>query len=94
MTLRKNTPVKFSRPISTMRTVLQAVEQGNNTRSEIEAFTKLVPGKARAALYNLCFIGVVIRIEDAQRRSRYILPGTLGPVASCLCGVRSIFDVR
>ena len=94
MSLRKNTPVKFSRPISSMRTVLQAVEQGNHTRAEIEAYSNLVPGKARSALYNLCFIGVVIRVEDDQRRSRYILPGTLGPVAKCLYGVRSIFDVR
>lgn len=93
--LRKNQPVKFSRPISTMRTVFEAVEQGVDSRAAIVEETGLLLSKVRAALFNLTFIGVIHRYEDDQGRSRYTIPGRMvGEVAGCLKGVRSIFDVR
>lgn len=92
--LKKNQPVKFSRPMSTMRTVLLAVEHGYQSRHDILTETKLKAGQVQAALYNLTFIGVVVREVDAQGRSVYLIPGTHYGVAKCLCGVRSIFDVR
>ena len=92
--LKKNQPVKFSRPMSTMRAVLLAVEHGFQYRHDILEETKLKAGQVQAALYNLTFIGVVVREVDAQGRSVYLIPGTHYGVAKCLCGVRSIFDVR
>lgn len=93
--LKKNQPVKFAKPVSTMRTVFEAVEQGIETRAAIVEETGLVLNKVRAALFNLTFIGVIQRYEDEQGRSRYTIPGRMvGGVARCLCGVRSIFDVR
>lgn len=92
--LKKNQPIKFSRPMSTMRTVLLAVEHGHQYRADILAETRLLPGQVAAALYNLTYIGAVRRVEDAQGRSVYLLPDRIGEVAPCLLGVRSIFDVR
>lgn len=92
--LKKNQPVKFSRPMSTMRTVLLAVEHGFQYRHDILGETKLKAGQVQAALYNLTYIGVIVRELDAQGRSIYLIPVTNYGVAKCLCGVRSIFDVR
>jgi predicted transcriptional regulator len=91
--LKKNTPVKFSRPMSTMRIVLSVIEQATTTRHEITAQCNLQPGQVKSALHNLVFIGAVIRQTDEEGRAVYALPGRLGAVAPCLCGVRSIFDV-
>lgn len=92
--LRKNTPVKFSRPVSSMKTVLEAIEQGHQYRHEIVKEAKLPVNKVRAALWNLTFIGVIQRGIDREGRNIYVLPGRLGEIAPCLLGVRSIFDVR
>lgn len=92
--LKKDRPVKFSRPMSTMRTVLVAVEQGFQYKTEILTETKLKPGQVQSALYNLTFIGVITRSVDDNGRSIYLAPGRQYGVAKCLHGVRSIFDVR
>lgn len=93
--LKKNQPVKFAKPVSTMKSVYEAIEQGIETRADIVDSTGLVLGKVRAALFNLTFIGVIHRYEDKEGRSRYTIPGRMvGDVAHCLKGVRSIFDVR
>lgn len=92
--LKKNQPVKFSRPISTMRAVFEQVEQGVMYRVDIVEKTGLVQSKVRAALYNLTFIGVIQRGEDSQGRSVYVIPDTSVGVAKCLKGVSSIFHVR
>lgn len=92
--LKKNQPVKFSRPISTMRTVLLAVEHGFQYRHDILTETKLKAGQVSSALYNLVFVGALIRDSDDSGRSIYLIPGQHQKVAKCLCGVRSIFDVR
>ena len=92
--LKKGQPVKFSRPMSTMRVVLMAVEQGYQYRHDILKETKLKQGQVNSALWNLTYIGAVVRETDKEGRSIYILPGTLRKVAPCLMGVRSIFDVR
>jgi transcription initiation factor IIE alpha subunit len=92
--LKKNCPVKFSRPVSTMRAVFEQVEQGVQYRSEIVEKTGLVQSKVRAALYNLTFIGVIERGEDELGRSVYVIPNSHVGVALCLKGVSSIFHVR
>ena len=92
--LKKNTPVKFSRPISTMRTVLAAVEHGFMYRHDILTETNLKAGQVQAALYNLTFVGVIQRAEDANGRSIYLVPGRQYGVAKCLCGINSIFNAR
>jgi len=93
--LKKNQPVKFVKPMSTMRQVLSAIEQGHESRQSIVDETGIVLNKVRAALFNLTFIGAIHRYEDAQGRSKYTIPGRMvGEVAHCLKGVRSIFDVR
>ena len=91
--LKKDQPVKFSRPMSTMRVVLLAVEQGHQYRHEITAETKLKQGQVNSALWNLTFIGAVVRDVDREGRSVYLLPGKIYRVAPCLMGVRSIFNV-
>jgi hypothetical protein len=92
--LKKGQLIKFTKPVSTMRTVFEAVEQGSETRLEIAALTNLAHGQIRSALFNLTFIGAIKRYQDEQGRSRYTIPGRMvGPVAPCLKGVRSIFDV-
>jgi len=92
--LKKGQPVKFSRPMSTMRVVLLAVEQGYQYRHEITSETKLNPGQVNSALWNLTFIGAVVRDVDKEGRSVYLLPGKIRKVAPCLLGVSSIFNVR
>jgi hypothetical protein len=80
--------------MSTMRVVLMAVEQGSQYRHEIVVETKLKVGQVSSALYNLTFIGAIVRQTDAEGRSVYLIPGRHYGVAPCLLGVRSIFDVR
>lgn len=92
--LKKNQPVKFSRPMSTMRTVLMAVENGHQTKLEITNDTGLKAGQVQSALWNLVYVGVVIKASDANGRTVYRVPGRQYSVAPCLCGIRSIFDAK
>ena len=71
-----------------MKTVLEAIEQGAETRTDIVESTGLVLGKVKAALFNLTFIGAIQRYEDKEGRSKYTIPGRMvGEVAHCLRGV-------
>ncbi len=92
--LKKGKPVKFSKPVSTMRTVLALIEQGHQYRAEIVMVSGLQLGQVTSALYNLRFIGVIDLARDEQGRTVYRSPGRHYGVAPCLRGVRSIFDVR
>jgi hypothetical protein len=92
--LKKNQPVKFERPMSTMRQVYLSIEQGNKYRGDIQADTKLLQGQVQSALWNLVYIGAVVRKDDKEGRSVYQVPGMEYTVAKNLLGVRSIFDVR
>lgn len=92
--LKKNQPVKFARPISTMRAVFEEVQGGTKYRVDIVENTGLVQSKVRAALYNLTFVGVIQRAEDEQGRSIYLIPNSVVGVGQCLKGVASIFHVR
>lgn len=93
--LKKGQPVKFSRPVSTMKTVFEAIEQGHVYRQEIVTITKLEQGKVRSALFNLCFVGAVRLVQDKEGRSMYALPGAwLQPTPRILCGINSIFNCR
>lgn len=87
---------KFIRPMSNMRVVLLAVEQGNCTRRAIIEATGLIDGKVKSALFNLSFIGAVKKSRSREGTTIWITPGSweAEPVAKCLKGVRSIFDVR
>lgn len=93
--LKKNHNPTFTRPDSAMRVVLQAVEDGKQTRKEIVSSTRLEDGKVRSALYNLAFIGAVVRRSDRNRISVYSVPNTRVEMRTpaCLKGIRSIFDV-
>lgn len=94
MTLRKGKPLPLHKP-STMRLVLSAVEEGHKYRREVIKATGLQDGQVRSALHNLVFVGLLNRHMDSSGRSVYIPPGQWhGETAPCLCGVRSIFDVR
>lgn len=95
MSLRKNQPVKFARPISSMKTVYQCIEQkGPLTRNEIIRETGMVVAKGQAAIWNLVFVGALQRCEDSEGRTVYALPGSwLNPTADILKGVNSIFNV-
>lgn len=94
MTLKKGHLVSFTRPMSTMRRVLSAVELGTDRRDDIMAETGLRMGQVRSALYNLVFIGAVVLQRDASGRTIYVTPGRLGPVAANLRGISSIFNCR
>lgn len=92
--LKKGQMVSFKRPMSSMRTVLEAVENGSKNTREVAEYTKLRNGQIASALYNLAFIGAIESATDKEGRHIYMIPGTWNkPVAKCLCGVRSIFDV-
>ena len=93
--LKKGQAVKFSRPVSTMKTVFEAIEQGNSYRYEVLRETGLHENKVRSAIWNLAFIGAIRKVTDDQGRTRYVIPGVwVEPVAKCLLGVSSIFNVR
>jgi hypothetical protein len=92
--LRKNQPIKFKKPYSTMRTVLALIEQGHEYRHDIVDLSGLRVGQVSGAIYNLVYIGAVQRGTDEQGRTVYRSPGRHYGVAPCLRGVRSIFDVR
>ena len=94
--LRKNEPVKFTRPDGVMKTVYGAVEQGCITRREIEDYTGLDSRRAKAAVYNLVFVGLICR-QGKRHKSTYHLPDTHpqyrdGIFPNCFKGVRSVFD--
>lgn len=94
--LRKNEPVKFTRPDGVMKTVYGAVEQGCITRREIEDYTGLDSRRVKAAVYNLVFVGVICR-QGKRHKSTYHLPDSHpqyrdGIFPNCFKGVRSVFD--
>ena len=91
--LKKGQPVKFTRPVSTMRTVLASVENGYQYRHDIVDETGLKLGQVSAALYNLTFIGCITRMMDDNGRSVYMSPGRLYGSSDCFKGVNSVFSV-
>ena len=92
--LKKGQLVKFTRPVSTMKLVYEAIEQGFAYRYEVVKETNLKENQVRSAIWNLSFIGAIKKVQDDQGRSRYVIPGVwVEPVADCLCGVNSIFNV-
>lgn len=90
--LRKDTPVSYTRPMSTMRQVLHSVEVGNGSRQSIARDTGLGVGQVQAALYNLTFVGALRRTADDNGCSVYHVPGLHFGVAACLKGISSIFS--
>lgn len=91
--LKKNqTHFKYTRPMSNMRVVLSAIEQGYRYKHEIVEETKLYEGKVKSALLNLTFIGAIGLCHDKQGRTYYETPDRFDGVAQCLKGVNSIFN--
>ena len=88
------THFKFIRPMSNMRIVLSAVEQGNCNKQSIVDSTRLQMGQVRQALKNLCWLRAVLVERDDNGRSIFIIPGSRVGVASNLKGVSSIFNCK
>lgn len=90
--LKKGQPLQFKRPMSSMRLVLSAIEDGHITSLTIREATKLNRGQVSSAIENLAYIGAILTgNRDAHGRSFYSLPGQITGVAGCLKGVSSIF---
>jgi predicted Rossmann fold nucleotide-binding protein DprA/Smf involved in DNA uptake len=93
--LKKGHKPKYTRPMSNMRVVLNAVEIGCTSRRSIIEECGLSVGKVSSALWNLSHHGMIVYAKDAQGRGVYAIPGAQAvAVARCLCGVSSIFNVR
>ena len=86
------TQFKFIRPMSNMRVVLSAVEQGNCNKQSIVDATRLQVGQVRQALKNLCWLRAVLVDRDENGRNMFIVPGSRVGVASNLKGINSIFS--
>lgn len=77
-----------------MKRVLEAIEQDNLYRIDIEKATGLQTGQVRSAIFNLTFIGAIQRAKDNNGKTVYFVSGKFtGGVAPCLRGIRSIFEV-
>lgn len=93
--LKKNQQhFKYIRPMSNMRIVLSAIEQGYRYKHEIVEETALYEGKVKSALVNLTYIGAISLCRDKEGRTYYETPDRFDGIASCLKGVSSIFNVR
>lgn len=92
--MKKNQPVKFHKPASTMRRVFQSITDGNHSRIKIAVDTGLRDGQIKSALYNLSFIGL-IDVRKENGKSRYMLADKdESPACSaCFRFVNSIFNV-
>ena len=86
------TQFKFIRPMSNMRQVLSAVEQGNCNKQSIVDATRLQVGQVRQALKNLCWLRAVLVDRDENGRNMFIVPGSRIGIASNLKGINSIFS--
>ena len=90
--LKKGQPLQFKRPMSSMRQVLSAIEDGHITSLTIREATKLNRGQVSSAIENLAYIGAILTgNRDEHGRAFYTLPGQIQSVAPCLKGVSSIF---
>lgn len=90
--LKKGQPLQFKRPFSSMRLVLEAIENGHVTLLEIRTETKLNRGQVASAIANLAYIGAICtKHRDAQGRAIYLLPGRIETFPECLKGVKSVF---
>jgi hypothetical protein len=92
--IKKGQLVKFSRPVSSMKTVYFSILNGHNSRREIMEDSGLNENQVRSACWNLSFVGAIIRLNDSEGRTRYEIPGGWQPTAPCLRGVSSIFNAR
>jgi transcription initiation factor IIE alpha subunit len=92
--LRKGQPVKFSKPMSTMRVVLGVIENGAIYKQDIVTESGLKEGQVRSALFNLTYVGCIKLGKDREGRTIYIAPGTVNEVSDLLLGINSIFNHR
>jgi hypothetical protein len=94
MSLQKGKPVKFARPIGSMKTVYECIEKHQViTRADIIKETGLVSGKAQSAIWNLVYVGVIIKAVDHLGRTVYAIPGAwIQPTPINLHSINSIFN--
>ena len=93
--IKKNQPIKFSRPMSSMKLVFDAVDSGTCFRNDLMEATGLNGGQVRSALYNLRYVGSVLIQDDDKGRKMYYTPGRIASgVPACLRGVNSVFNAR
>lgn len=71
--LKKNQPVKLSKPNSTMRLVYDSIKDGNHSLEKIRVDTKKFIGQVKSAVYNLSHIGMVKPV-DVNGRTHWYLP--------------------
>lgn len=90
--LKKNTPINFVRPASTMLRVFSAIQDGCTYHHEVQKATQLKKGQVQSAIWNLRHIGAIDRVIDDSGRSRYVLPSI--HCGACFRGVNSIFGVK
>lgn len=62
--LKKNKPVAFKRPQSTMFKVYQSIQEGNHSILKICVDTRLVEGKVKSAIWNLAYVGMIHRERE------------------------------
>jgi len=92
--LKKNKPVSFTKPFGTMKQCYDCVNDGLTTRHEIVRETKMRDGQVRAALYNLTFIGAILKTKDEHGRTAYEMPGKVVVTANCWGMASSAFGPR
>lgn len=74
--LKKNQPVKLSKPDSTMSVVHDSIKQGNHSLQRILVHTKKKQGAVKSALYNLSHIGM-IEARKINGATRWFVPDQL-----------------
>ena len=89
--LKKNQPLQFKRPMSSMRLVLSSIEDGNCSIHSIMDATRLKKGQVTAAIANLG--AICTKQRDINGRAIYVLPGQIGEISQCLKGISTIFGV-
>ena len=93
------TQFKFIRPMSNMRQVLSAVEQGNCTPRAIQDASGLSIGEVANALKNLVYNKFLQAANDRNRRKVYFvfgeqIPWEYAELPENIKGVRSIFNCK
>jgi predicted transcriptional regulator len=89
--LKKGCRLALSRPDSTMRLVLSQIEVGKSTINDIVQSTKLRRGQVASAVYNLIFIGEVVKRKRGGRRLFVYIGDADIECGESLRGVNSIF---
>jgi hypothetical protein len=92
MSLKIDHIPKFTRPMSDMRRVLMAIEQGYHSKPTIVDATKLQQAEVNHAIKNLLYIKAILRGEDRSNRKIYYVQGQhVLPIGECWSYASSAF---